>query len=103
MSNREESIDGHFLSNLGEDLSEEKDQSILKRMLVSGEGGAKPKDGSEVEISVKGIYENRVFDERSVKFVIGEGVLHHIPQGFVLIGSYILCVEVIASSLCFCL
>ena len=86
MSDGKSLIDGHLTSASGEDLSEEKDQSILKRMLVPGEGGAKPKDGSEVEISLKGIYENRVFDERSVKFVIGEGVLHHLPQGFVSIG-----------------
>ena len=71
---------------LGEDLSEEKDESILKRTLTSGEGGLKPKDGSEVEISFKGVHENRVFDERVIKFIIGEGILYDIPQRFVIIG-----------------
>jgi FK506-binding protein 4/5 len=69
---------------LGDDLSEAKDQSILRRIFKKGEGWAKPSDGSNVEVSIKGIYENQVFDERTVKFIVGEGFLKNIPEGFVV-------------------
>jgi FK506-binding protein 4/5 len=52
--------------------------------LKRGEGWAKPNDGSHVDITLKGTYENRVFDERTVKFIIGEGFLENIPEGFVI-------------------
>ncbi|CAF2986889.1 unnamed protein product [Rotaria sp. Silwood2] len=66
---------------IGDDLSEGKDQSILRRIFKRGEGWAKPSDDSKVEISLKGIHENRVFDERKVKFTVGEGFLQNIPEG----------------------
>jgi hypothetical protein len=69
---------------LGDDLSEGKDQSIVRRILKRGEGWAKPSDGSKVEITLKGTHENRVFDERTVKFIVGEGLLQNIPEGFVV-------------------
>jgi hypothetical protein len=71
-----------FLS--GDDISEGKDQSIVRRILKKGEGWAKPDDGSKVEVSLKGIHENRVFDERTVKFTVGEGFLQNIIEGFVI-------------------
>jgi FK506-binding protein 4/5 len=71
------------LYNLGDDISEGKDHSIVRRIFKRGEGWAKPSDGSNVEISLKGIHENRVFDERTVKFTVGEGFLKNIPEGFV--------------------
>ncbi len=70
--------------NLGDDISEGKDHSIVRRIFKRGEGWAKPSDGSNVEISLKGIHENRVFDERTVKFTVGEGFLKNIPEGFVI-------------------
>jgi len=66
---------------IGEDLSEGKDQSIVRRIFKRGEGWAKPSDGSDVEIILKGIHEKRVFDERKVKFTVGEGFLQNIPEG----------------------
>ncbi len=54
-----------------------------------GEGWAKPNDGSHVDITLKGTYENRVFDERTVKFIIGEGFLENIPEGFVIFKEFL--------------
>jgi len=65
----------------GEDLSEAKDQSIIRRTLRKGEGWTKPNDGASVEVILKGTYNNQVFDERTVSFTIGEGFLQNIPEG----------------------
>lgn len=73
--------------NVGDDISEKKDQSVLRRIYKRGEGWAKPSDESRVEVSLKGIYENRVFDERKLKFTISEGYLENIPEGFVVCGK----------------
>lgn len=73
-----------FLSLIiGEDISEGKDQTIIRRIFKKGEGWAKPNDGSNVDVSLKGTYENRVFDDRKLKFIVGEGSLKDIPEGFV--------------------
>jgi len=66
---------------VGEDLSEGKDQSIVRRTLKKGEGWAKPNDGASVEVHLKGTHDNKVFDERTVSFIVGEGFLHNIPEG----------------------
>jgi len=65
----------------GEDLSEEKDQSIIRRTLKQGEGWSKPNEGASVEVLLKGTYENKVFDERTVSFTVGEGFIQNIPEG----------------------
>jgi FK506-binding protein 4/5 len=65
----------------GEDLSEGKDQSIIRRTLKKGESWSKPNDGASVEVLLKGTYENKVFDERTVSFTLGEGFLQNIPEG----------------------
>ncbi len=70
---------------LGDDISDKKDQTIYRRILKKGEGWAKPDDGSKVEVSLKGIHEKHVFDERKVKFTVGEGFLQNIPEGFVIL------------------
>ncbi|CAF1934678.1 unnamed protein product [Rotaria magnacalcarata] len=66
---------------MGEDISEGKDQSVIRRIFTKGEGWAKPSDGSIVDISLKGTHENRIFDERKLKFTVGEGLLKDIPEG----------------------
>lgn len=68
---------------VGDDISEAKDHSVVRRILKRGEGWAKPSDCSLVDVTFKGIYENRVFDERTLKFTISEGLLQNIPEGFV--------------------
>ena len=67
---------------LGEDISEGKDHSIVRRTLKKGEGWAKPIDGSSVEVTLKGTNDGQVFDERTVSFTLGEGFLQNIPEGF---------------------
>lgn len=59
----------------GEDLSENKDKSIIRRKLNGGTGYSSPNDGARVVVNLKGIDLNgRVFDEReNLEFEIGEG------------------------------
>jgi FK506-binding protein 4/5 len=58
----------------GEDLSESKDKSLVRRVLKSGLGYTSPNDGARVVINLKGTDANgRVFDERqNVEFEMGE-------------------------------
>jgi FK506-binding protein 4/5 len=72
---------------VGEDLSEGKDQSIIRRTLKKGESWTKPNEGASVEVVLKGTHENQVFDERTVTFTVGEGFLQNIPEGFVFLLS----------------
>jgi len=65
----------------GEDISEVKDGGILRRILTEGEGFDLPQDGAEVEVSMVGRYNGSVFEERTVKFVIGEAFEQDIPSG----------------------
>ncbi|CAF2404217.1 unnamed protein product [Rotaria sp. Silwood2] len=66
---------------VGEDLSEGKDHSIVRRTLRKGEGWAKPNEGATVEVMLKGTHNDHVFDERTVSFTVGEGFLQNIPEG----------------------
>ena len=68
----------------GEDLTNEKDQTILKRVLKPSDSGFRPRFGSFVEIALKGIQNDQIFDQRNIKFILGEGVLQHIAEGFVI-------------------
>ena len=60
----------------GEDVSENKDKSIIKRVLKAGSGYTTPNEGARCVINLKGwIKDGKVFDERkNVEFEIGEGV-----------------------------
>ncbi|XP_008547908.1 FK506-binding protein 59 isoform X1 [Microplitis demolitor] len=59
---------------VGEDLSPNLDASIQRFQIVSGskEDGY-PNDGALVDIHLVGKYNDRVFEERDVKFNLGEG------------------------------
>ena len=37
-----------------------------------------------MEVTLKGTHDNKVFDERTVSFVVGEGFIQNIPEGFVI-------------------
>ncbi|CAF0841518.1 unnamed protein product [Adineta ricciae] len=65
---------------VGEDLSEAKDHSIVRRTLKKGEGWAKPNDDASVEVKLKGTHDGKVFDERTVSFIVGEGFIQNIPE-----------------------
>jgi len=68
----------------GEDVSKEKDGSIIKRTRTAGEGYDQPNDGSQVEIQIRGVANRKVFDERKVEFEVGEGLDKDIPRGIEL-------------------
>ncbi|XP_077453405.1 peptidyl-prolyl cis-trans isomerase FKBP4 [Stigmatopora argus] len=65
----------------GEDLTEDEDGGIIRRIITKGQGYAKPNEGATVEVSVEGTCEGRVFDERELKFEIGDGESFSLPTG----------------------
>ncbi|XP_061678000.1 peptidyl-prolyl cis-trans isomerase FKBP4 [Syngnathoides biaculeatus] len=65
----------------GEDLTEDEDGGIIRRIITRGQGYAKPNEGASVEVSVEGSCEGRVFDERELKFEVGDGDSHGLPAG----------------------
>ncbi|CAF4733481.1 unnamed protein product, partial [Rotaria sp. Silwood2] len=62
-------------------LSDENDGSIIRRIIHRGEGRKPPNEDGTVEIKLKGIYQDNVFDERTVQFIVGLAFLQHIPLG----------------------
>ncbi|KAM4819763.1 peptidyl-prolyl cis-trans isomerase FKBP4 isoform 1-T1 [Thomomys bottae] len=65
----------------GEDLSEEEDGGIIRRIRVRGEGYARPNEGAIVEVALEGFHEHRLFDQREVRFEIGDGESLDLPCG----------------------
>ncbi|UJR16994.1 hypothetical protein I4U23_003892 [Adineta vaga] len=70
-----------LLDFVGKDISDEKDGSIIRRIIRRGEGRELPNEDSTVEIHLKGTYQGKIFDERTVQFVVGLGFLQQIPLG----------------------
>ena len=71
----------------GEDLTEQKDKSVVRRTLNAGAGYTTPNEGSRCVINLKGVEDasGRVFDERAqLEFEIGEGAACNIPEGLEL-------------------
>lgn len=64
-----------------EDISTDNDGSVQRRIISAGELYTNPKEDASVKVHLKGLYENRVFEERDVEFVIGEGADHGIVKG----------------------
>ncbi|XP_045479905.1 peptidyl-prolyl cis-trans isomerase FKBP4-like [Harmonia axyridis] len=65
-----------------EDISPKKDGGIRRNILSPGEGSETPNDGAEVEISLIGKFQDKVFDQRSnVSYCIGEGMEYDIIKG----------------------
>nr|XP_061812581.1 peptidyl-prolyl cis-trans isomerase FKBP4-like [Nerophis lumbriciformis] len=65
----------------GQDITEDEDGGIIRRIITKGQGYAKPNEGATVEVSVEGTCEGRVFDERELKFEIGDGESFSLPTG----------------------
>ncbi|KAM7414489.1 hypothetical protein PAMA_019350 [Pampus argenteus] len=65
----------------GEDLTENEDGGIIRRIITKGQGYSKPNEGASVEVTVEGTCEGRVFDERELKFEIGDGETLGLPFG----------------------
>jgi len=65
----------------GEDISKERDKSLVKRIQSSGEGYDHPNDGGIVTVEIKGSNSQGVFEERELDFLLGEGRECGIPHG----------------------
>ncbi|KAM8891837.1 peptidyl-prolyl cis-trans isomerase FKBP4 isoform 2-T2 [Spinachia spinachia] len=65
----------------GEDITEEEDGGIVRRMITKGQGYSKPNEGASVDVTVVGSCEGRVFDERVLKFELGDGEGLGFPVG----------------------
>ncbi|KAF7270535.1 hypothetical protein GWI33_016492 [Rhynchophorus ferrugineus] len=75
-------FDVELLDWIGEDLSPNEDGGIEKvEVLQPGHGYLTPKDGSQVDIHIRGEFEGRVFEDRDVSFIIGEGSEENIIEG----------------------
>uniref|UniRef100_A0A3P9I6T5 peptidylprolyl isomerase n=1 Tax=Oryzias latipes TaxID=8090 RepID=A0A3P9I6T5_ORYLA len=65
----------------GEDITEDEDGGIIRRIITKGEGYSKPNEGATVEVNVQGTHDERIFDERELKFEIGDGESLNLPAG----------------------
>uniref|UniRef100_A0A673C602 peptidylprolyl isomerase n=1 Tax=Sphaeramia orbicularis TaxID=375764 RepID=A0A673C602_9TELE len=65
----------------GEDLTEDEDGGIIRRIITKGQGYSKPNEGAAVEVTVEGTFEGRVFDQRELKFEVGDGENLSLPVG----------------------
>ncbi|MED6231746.1 Peptidyl-prolyl cis-trans isomerase fkbp4 [Ataeniobius toweri] len=65
----------------GEDITDDEEGGIIRRIITKGEGYSKPNEGAVVEVFVKGTCDGRVFDERELKFEIGDGESFGLPSG----------------------
>uniref|UniRef100_A0A665VJ51 peptidylprolyl isomerase n=1 Tax=Echeneis naucrates TaxID=173247 RepID=A0A665VJ51_ECHNA len=65
----------------GEDITDDEDCGIIRRIITKGQGYSKPNEGAAVEVTVEATSEGRVFDERELKFEIGDGDSLGLPAG----------------------
>ncbi|VDO36702.1 unnamed protein product [Haemonchus placei] len=64
-----------------EDISPNRDGTILRSVIVEGEKLANPSETSPVDVHAVGSYEGRVFYDKEVTFVLGEGSEVGLPEG----------------------
>ncbi|KAL3842624.1 hypothetical protein ACJMK2_020617 [Sinanodonta woodiana] len=64
-----ELIDWH-----GEDLTDTEDGGIIRHIIEKARAWDSPNEGATVEIHIIGKHNNHVFEDRDVRFVMGEGV-----------------------------
>lgn len=64
-----------------EDISPNKDEGILRRIVKNGEGRKTPNEGATVNVHYIGYHENKQFEERDVTFVVGEGMAEGVIDG----------------------
>ncbi|XP_064604000.1 peptidyl-prolyl cis-trans isomerase FKBP4-like [Liolophura sinensis] len=57
----------------GEDISEERDGGVTRRVIRKGEGYKTPNEGATVDVHITGRYNDAIFDDRNVQFILGEG------------------------------
>jgi FKBP-type peptidyl-prolyl cis-trans isomerase len=56
-----------------EDVSENKDEGVMRHQIVKGDGYMTPRDGATCDIHIIGRYNGVQFEDRDVTVVIGEG------------------------------
>ncbi|XP_014218997.1 FK506-binding protein 59 isoform X2 [Copidosoma floridanum] len=66
---------------IGEDITPEKDKGVTRDQIKEGEGFLTPSSGGLVDVHITGTYNGRVFDDRDVKFTMGEGEAENIVSG----------------------
>jgi len=64
-----------------EDEKITKDGGITKHIVKEGDGVIKPNLDSIVKVHLRGSYQGRVFDERDVEFILGDGYEKEIIDG----------------------
>lgn len=65
----------------GEDITDDEDGGIIRRIITKGERYTKPNEGASVDVTLEGTCEGRVFDQRELKFEIGDADSHGLPVG----------------------
>ncbi|XP_075998015.1 peptidyl-prolyl cis-trans isomerase FKBP4 [Genypterus blacodes] len=65
----------------GEDITEDEDGGIIRRIINKGEKYSKPNEGAAVNVTAEGFYEGRLFDQREMLFEIGDGDSLGLPAG----------------------
>ncbi|KAL4659538.1 peptidyl-prolyl cis-trans isomerase FKBP4-like isoform X2 [Arapaima gigas] len=65
----------------GEDVTEDEDGGIVRRIITRGGGHCKPSEGTSVEVTVEGVFGGGAFDRRQLKFTIGYGENLGLPMG----------------------
>uniref|UniRef100_A0A8D0HP53 peptidylprolyl isomerase n=1 Tax=Sphenodon punctatus TaxID=8508 RepID=A0A8D0HP53_SPHPU len=65
----------------GEDLTDDEDGGIIRRIRKKGEGYSKPNEGALAEIEIEGWHGDRVFDKRELRLEVGEGENYDLPTG----------------------
>ncbi|KAI8494994.1 PREDICTED: peptidyl-prolyl cis-trans isomerase FKBP4-like [Branchiostoma belcheri] len=66
-----------LLDFFGEDISEEKEGGIVRRVIKKGVGYDRPKEGAIAEIHLLGTYNGLVFEDRDVQYIVGETATDH--------------------------
>jgi len=64
-----------------EDLTPDKDGGVLRRIITAGTGFASPSEGASVEVHIVGRFNDNIFDERDVKYELGEYYEANIVEG----------------------
>ncbi|KPP68530.1 hypothetical protein Z043_112791, partial [Scleropages formosus] len=65
----------------GEDVTEDKDGGVIRRIVTKGGGHCKPTEGTTVQVTVEGMFGGGAFDRRELSFVIGYGESLGLPAG----------------------
>jgi len=64
------------------DVTKKRDGGVRKRIITDGEGyDFGPNGGSTCEVSIIGKYNDRIFENRDVTFILGEGCDENIIEG----------------------